>query len=174
MSEPSPSRSYFHSCAADADPARLLDPDEQFTEPWGGHEHGPCDKCEGRRVAAFECRSCLETGPLPDCPACQGRVRFEATCPTCEGTGTIDHTRRRGIAVFPTREGLYRYLAEKGADTEGKLIVELQGRLSDEHDLDADSGALLLLPERLVGTRPLDAGLAASIRERVVGGQARG
>jgi hypothetical protein len=165
VTEPSPHRSYFHSCAADADPERLLDPAQQFTEPWGGHEHGPCDKCGGRGIAGYECRSCLETGALPDCPACQGGVRFEETCPTCEGTGEITHTRRRGIAVFPTREGLYRYLAEKEAAVEGRMIVELQGRLSEERDLDADTGALLLLPERIVASQPLDAELVAMVRD---------
>jgi hypothetical protein len=117
-------------------------------------------------VALYECRSCLETGPRPECPACQGRVRFRETCPACLGDGRIDHTRRAGIAVFPTREGLYRYLAEKNASVEGKIVVELEGRLSDERDLDADAGALLLLPERIVETTPLDTRLIAAIRER--------
>ena len=164
MPEPSPNRSYFHSCAADADPEQLLDPAKQFTEPWGSHDHGPCDKCGGRGGARYECRCCLQTGARPDCPACQGRVRFEATCPTCEGSGEIDRTRRHGIAVFPTREGLYRYLAEKGAEAEGKMVVELRGRLSEERDLDADTGALLLLPERVVATQPLDPQLVEALR----------
>jgi hypothetical protein len=155
---------YFHSCEADAELGALLDPARQFTEPWGGHDHGPCDKCGGRGVALYECRSCLETGALPDCPACQGRVRFEETCPACEGTGEITHTRRRGIAVFPTREGLYRYLAERGGEGEGRVVVELRGRLSDERDLDADSGALLLLPERIVAVQPLDGELIEALR----------
>jgi hypothetical protein len=117
-------------------------------------------------VALYECRSCLETGPRAECPACQGRVRFRETCPACLGDGRIEHTRRAGLAVFPTREGLYRYLAEKNASVEGKIVVELEGRLSDERDLDADPGALLLLPERIVETTPLDTRLIAAIRER--------
>jgi hypothetical protein len=114
----------------------------------------------------YECRSCLETGSRSECPACQGRVRFRETCPACLGDGHIEHTRRAGIAVFPTREGLYRYLAEKNASVEGKVVVELEGRLSDERDLDADTGALLLMPERIVETAPLDTRLIAAIRER--------
>jgi hypothetical protein len=108
----------------------------------------------------------MEAGPRSDCPACQGRVRFRETCPACLGDGHIDHTRRAGIAVFPTREGLYRYLAEKNASVEGKLVVELEGRLSPERDLDADAGALLLFPERIVETSPLDRRLIAAIRSR--------
>jgi hypothetical protein len=161
------SRTYFHCCAADADPERLLDPERQFTEPWGAADHGRCDKCGGHGTTLYQCRSCLEMGAVADCPACQGRVRFRETCPACLGSGQIDHTRRAGIAVFPAREGLYRYLAEKNADVEGKIVVELEGRLSEERDLDADAGALLLLPEQIASSTPLNVELIAEIRERL-------
>jgi len=158
--------SFFHCCSADEDPNGLLDPGRQVTEPWGDHEHGPCDKCEGDGVALYECRSCLERGAEPECPACEGRVRFTETCPTCMGSGQITHTRRRGVAVFPAKEGLYRYLAERGAEVEGKVVVELEGRISDERDLDADAGALLVSPEEVVAIEPLDAELVLAIRSR--------
>ena len=145
----------------------LLDPDEQVTEPWGEPEHGPCDKCEGRGTAVYECFSCIEAGSDPGCPACQGRVRFERTCPTCQGSGEIHCTRRQGVAVFPRREGLYRYLAWKDdASVEAKVVVELAGELSDDCDLDADHGALLVFPAELVSVEPLDAELVRSIRDR--------
>jgi hypothetical protein len=157
-------RTYFHCCSGGEDPQRLLDPDQQFTEPWGGHDHGRCDKCDGAGTALHECRSCLEAGAFAGCPACQGRVRFRETCPACLGTGEISHTRRRGVAVFPRIEGLYRYLAERHAEVEGKLVVELEGELSEERDLDADAGALLVLPERVLSAEPLDAERVAAIR----------
>jgi hypothetical protein len=166
MSLANGAHSYFHCCSADAELEELLDPDQQFTEPWGGHDHGRCDKCGTAGVALYECRSCLERGPRSDCPACQGRVRFRETCPACLGDGHIDHTRRAGIAVFPAREGLYRYLAEKNASVEGKIVVELEGRLGEERDIDADAGALLLMPERIVEAVPLDTELIAAIRQR--------
>jgi hypothetical protein len=155
---------FFHCRSAGDDPDALLDPSRQVSAPWGEPEHGPCDKCGGRGVALYECRSCLQAGSSPDCPACQGRVRFSDTCPACLGDGVIDHTRRRGVAVFPAREGLYRYLAERDAEVDGKVVVELEGRLSDERDLDADAGALLVHPQRIVGVEPLDAELVAAIR----------
>lgn len=158
---------FFHCCPAEADPRSLLDPDAQVTEPWGAAEHGPCDKCEGEGVALYECRSCLETGARPECPACAGRVRFEATCPACLGDGTIDRTRRRGVAVFPSREGLYRYLAERDAYPEGKVVVELEGTIADDLDLDADAGALLVHPEEIVAVQPLERELIAAIRARL-------
>jgi hypothetical protein len=166
VSAPGGTRTYFHCCSADTDLERLLDPDQQFTEPWGSDGHGRCDKCGTAGVVVYECRSCLERGPRSDCPACQGRVRFRETCPACLGDGRIDHTRRAGIAVFPAREGLCRYLAERNASVEGKLLVELEGRLSEERDIDADAGALLLMPESIVEAVPLDTRLIAAIRER--------
>jgi hypothetical protein len=154
---------YFHCCPAEPDPRRLLDREQQFTEPWGDRGHGPCDKCCGEGLALYECRSCLEEGSSADCPSCQGRVRYRETCPACLGSGEITHTRRQGIAVFPTLGGLYRYLAERGADPDGKVVVELEGRLSEERDLDADAGALLVHPERIVAIRPLDVEVLASL-----------
>jgi len=160
-------RTFFHCHPAGEDPGALLDPAQQVTEPWGEPDHGPCDKCEGQGSAAYECFSCLEAGSDPDCPACQGRVRFEQTCPTCQGSGEIHRTRRHGIAVFPSREGLYRYLAWKSdAEVESQVVVELAGELSEDRDLDADHGALLILPEELVSVEPLDAAVVSSIRDR--------
>jgi hypothetical protein len=162
------SRTFFRCHSEGEDPGVLLDPDKQVSEPWGEPEHGPCDKCEGNGTTVYECFSCMEAGADPDCPACQGRVRFEQTCPACEGSGEIDRHQRRGLAVFPYREGLYRYLAWKtDACVEGKVVVELAGELSEDLDLDADHGALLVFPERLVSVEPLDPEVVASIRDRV-------
>jgi hypothetical protein len=168
-----PAKTFFHCRSAEADPQELLDPERQFTEPWGSPDHGPCDKCGGEGVVPYECRSCLERGSEAECPACEGRVRFAGTCPTCEGGGEIRRTRRRGIAVFPSREGLYRYLAERDSAPHGKMLVELRGRIGDEPDLDADSGALLVLPEAVVGTQPLDPDLVQAVRARLDDVQAR-
>jgi hypothetical protein len=160
-------RTFFHCHPEGEDPGVLLDPDEQVTEPWGEPEHGPCDKCGGKTTTVYECFSCIEAGSDPACPACQGRVRFEQTCPTCQGSGEIHRTQRQGIAVFPVRAGLYRYLAWKNdANIEGKVVVELAGQLSEDRDLDADHGALLIFPEELVSVEPLDAEVVRSIRDR--------
>jgi hypothetical protein len=167
MDDPHASRSFFHACPADVDPRELLNPDRQLTEPWGEPEHGFCDKCAGGGEVVYVCRSCVETGASSDCPSCQGRVRFRETCPACLGDGRIDRTRRRGVAAFPTREGLYRYLAERNTAVEDRLVVEVEGKLSLERDLDADTGALLVHPEEIVEVQPLDARLLAGIRERL-------
>jgi hypothetical protein len=161
-------RTFFHCHPEGEDPGALLDPDNQVSEPWGEPEHGRCDKCGGKGTTVYECFSCMEAGSTSDCPACQGRVHFEQTCPTCEGSGEIHRTQRRGLAVFPSREGLLRYLAWKNdASVEGKVVVELEGELSEDIDLDADHGALLVFPDRLVAVEPLDPAVVASIRDRV-------
>ncbi len=152
-------RTYFHSCPVGAEPESLLDPANQFTTPWGEPNHGPCDKCAGDGSVRYECKSCLEDGADADCPSCEGRVHFEGVCPPCEGQGVIDRTKRRGIAVFPSRAGLYRYLAERDADVGDRVLVELEGELSEDVDLDADAGALLVHPTRIVAVQPLDAAL---------------
>jgi hypothetical protein len=167
MRDSSVARTFFHSCRADFDPRQLLDPGRQLTEPWGEPKCGHCDKCGGSGEALYECRSCLELGASADCPACQGRLRFRETCPTCLGDGHIDQTRRRGVAVFPTRAGLYRYLAERNADVANRLVVEVEGTLAEERDLDADAGALLVHPEWIVEVEPLDVERIAGIRSRL-------
>jgi hypothetical protein len=62
------------------------------------------------------------------------------------------------VSAFPTREGLLRYLRERGADLEGCVILELDAALSADTDLDADRGALLVLPKRVVAEHPLSPG----------------
>jgi len=60
---------------------------------------------------------------------------------------------RSGISCFPTLPGLRRYLAERDADLSGDVFLELEGELSDDRDLDADEGAVLLFPRRIVGVQ---------------------
>lgn len=100
------------------------------------------------------------------CPPSGGRVEYTDVCPTSEGDGTIDRTRCRGVSVFPAVEGLYRYIAERGAEAED-LVVELEGRLSGERDSDADAGALLVNPTRIVATHPFDHERLQELRARI-------
>jgi hypothetical protein len=83
-------------------------------------------------------------------------VRWRDECPVCRGTGEIDPAVRHGISVFPRLEGLLRYMADKEADVSGQLVVELEGVHSPDRDFDADEGALLIVPTRVVGARPVE------------------
>jgi hypothetical protein len=143
----------FHSHPADEDPENLLDRENQVSTPWGTPERGrACEKCRGSGRVGHRCLSCLEDGaPNPGCPACGGRVEWEDSCPSCDGGGRVTRIERDGVAAFPTQAGLRRYLDERDADMTGFVILELEGELSDDRDLDADEGAILLFPRRIAG-----------------------
>jgi hypothetical protein len=159
-------RTYFRRWAIEEDPAELLVSENQVSTPWGQADHGPCDKCGGEGTTWYRCRSCMERGAQPDCPACEGRVEFVDVCPTCEGDGEITRTTREGVSVFPAIEGLYRYMAEREPDVDQHVIVEVEGELTGDRDLDADAGALLVRPTRVVAVHPLDRGVLAASRGR--------
>lgn len=160
---------YFRAWDEDDDPDKLLDPNGQLSTPWGEPKHGPCEKCGGTGRVEWRCRSCLAAGALHTCACCRGRISFVDRCPTCEGTGEVTRTTRDGVSVFPTLKGRYLYLAERGGTADGQVIVELDGALSDDVDLDADEGALLVKPERIVSVRPFHADLLADAAARVRG-----
>lgn len=148
-------QTYVRVDPPDADPERLLDPDEQQSEPWSGTVYGRCDKCGGEGKITHECESCKERRD-GSCPACHGEIRYEDECPACEGNGEIDDSCRDGISVFPDEDGLYRYMIKREADLDGCQLVELEGEKSPDEDFDADEGALLVRPTRIVEARPLD------------------
>lgn len=158
---------YFRHLDADCDPHELLDPANHFSTPWGEPGHGPCDKCEGECTCEFRCLPCLEEGADPECPACEGRVEYVATCPTCLGDGQITNTRRRGVSAFPSLAGLYRYLVEREFDFAGSVIVEFDGDLSDEPDLDAETGAVLVHPTEIVTRHAIDEERIRDLRARL-------
>lgn len=148
---------YFRIEPGDRDPEALLDPDNQETEPWSGTVRGRCDKCGGSGKTEHECESCSSGTPDSDCPACGGEVRYEDECPACEGSGEIDDSARDGVSVFPDEDGLYRYMIERDADLDDAcLLVALEGEESEDEDFDADEGALLIRPKRVVSTGELD------------------
>jgi hypothetical protein len=147
---------FFRLQSPDDPPETLLIPAHQECAPWGGGRTGPCDKCRGAGRTDHECLSCLEAGADPDCPACRGRVRWRARCPVCEGTGEIDPRIRRGISVFPRPEGLFAYMRRRETEVDGELLVELEGVRSEDEDFDADEGAMLIVPTRVVSTKRLE------------------
>jgi len=158
---------YFRHLSEDADPRLLLDPKQQVSTPWGRSDKGPCDKCRGNGPIPFRCLSCVELGSRTDCPACGGRVEYVDVCPTCAGTGEISNTRRPGVSAFPTLAGLYRYLVERDFDFAGSVIVELEGTPSEQPDLDADCGALLVHPQEIVTRHAVDLDRVSDLSRRL-------
>jgi hypothetical protein len=144
---------YFRLQSPDDDPRRLLDPDRQRSEPWEGTIYGRCDKCGGSGRTEFRCESCREGSADPDCPVCGGEVRYWGECPACGGSGEVDDSSREGVSVFPEEEGLYRYMLRRRGSLDGALLVELEGEPTGDEDFDADEGALLVRPTRIVDVR---------------------
>lgn len=145
-------------------PKQLLDPDLQLTAPWVGAEDGArCDRCKGSGQTGYECWSCQLTGTSPSCPACHGRVRWEAKCPVCRGTGQADAKPRQGVSAFPTAEALYRHLLRTEAPLVGTL-VEIEADAADDVDFYADEGSLLVCPTAIESTRPLEPDSIQAIR----------
>jgi hypothetical protein len=126
---------YYRLHPEDSDPEDLLDPEKQKTEPWGGTIYGKCDKCEGEGKTWHEHREQHDE------------------CPACKGTGEIDDSERDGVSVFRDEDALYEYMKRRGADIAGSVLVVLDGLESADRDFDADEGALLLRPERIVDVR---------------------
>jgi hypothetical protein len=125
--------SYWRLHPDDESPEELLEPENQVSKPWGGVDPGPCDKCR-------------HTGALDGF----------GECPTCRGTGQITESERRGVSVFAEPDGLYRYMLRRDSDMEDSLLVELEGTPSEDPDFDADEGALLVFPTKIVRAIDLD------------------
>lgn len=155
------------------DPARLLTDEGRWTEPWGSSEEGvSCDKCGGTGRARHECWSCLLTGAREDCPVCSGAVRWEDQCPVCRGAGRVDGEPRHGVSVFPTVEGLYRYMLATDANVDDCLIVELDADPAGDVDFDADQGAMLVMPRRIIGCAAVDREMARRVEAPIGSGRA--
>jgi hypothetical protein len=157
---------YFRLHPEDEDPSDLLKPENQVSRPWGGADHGPCDKCNGTGRTTYRCSSCMKQAD-PRCEVCQGAVEFEGQCPTCRGTGEITESERRGVSVFPDADGLYRYMLRRDSDMDGSLLMELEGRESDDPDFDADEGALLVFPTRIVEVADADRDRIADLKREL-------
>jgi hypothetical protein len=128
---------YFRLHPETEDPQELLEPENQVSKPWGGADHGTCDKCGGSGRTIYR----------------HDDAEYEGECPACKGTGHITDTQRRGVSVFRNAETLFQYMRARDADMSGSVVVELEGHESDDVDFDADEGALLVYPTRIVGVR---------------------
>ena len=157
---------YFRLHPGDEDPQDLLEPERQKTEPWGGTIYGRCDKCDGSGETWHECESCKE-GVDESCPSCGGELRYRGECPACEGSGEIDDSERDGVSVFPDEDGLYRYMIKREGRLEGRQLVVLEGELSEDEDIDADEGALLVRPTRIVESRAVDLDCVHRLRDEL-------
>jgi hypothetical protein len=68
------------------------------------------------------------------------------------------------VSVFPSEDGLYRYMLRREADIEDACLVELEGEPAADEDFDADEGALLIKPSRVIDVREPDRSRLETIR----------
>lgn len=86
---------------------------------------------------------------------------------SCDWGGSGDP--RRGVSVCGTEDMLARYFAahaDAGFDPEflaTLVLVEVEGDLSDEDDQDADQGAYVVIPTRVVSVGPVPADMVTTI-----------
>lgn len=158
---------FFRMNPSSQNPSRLLSEEGQWTEPWGNSEDGgSCEKCGGTGRARYECWPCVLTGARKACPVCSGAVRWDDECPVCRGSGRVDGKPRHGVSVFPTVEGLYHYMLTKEADVAECVVVELEGDPAGDVDFDADQGAILVIPRRILRCAAVDRELSSRVESR--------
>lgn len=75
-------------------------------------------------------------------------------CLGCHAQGYVEDVRY-GVSACKREDDLYEYMTSHHAYMVGAVIVEIEGELSDDEDHDADDGAVLILPTRIVSTRPV-------------------
>lgn len=75
-------------------------------------------------------------------------------------------TERAGVSVCPSLEELAEYLAQAGVPFDATcVVVAVRGDLSRDDDEDADLGALLVHPTKIVSVEPMTDRLADLISE---------
>ena len=94
-------------------------------------------------------------------------MRWEDECPVCRGTGQVDGERRHGVSVFPTIEGLYRYMLASDAEVDDCLILEIDVDPAGDVDFDADQGPMLVIPQKILSCAAVDHELARRMQERI-------
>lgn len=73
----------------------------------------------------------------------------EMICPECSGAGEVEDVRS-GVSCCRSLDALRDYFSERDYYTEGCVVVEMAGELSDDDDWEADCGAVLIHPAQIV------------------------
>ena len=160
---------YWRIESRSLDPERLLDADEQVSTVWVGVVYRGCQHCDGTGTHLVDC--CDDE----DCPCCGGIGTRLDDCGECDGRGEHAIGSQQGVSVCRSRESLIGYLAGRSPSLAGVHLVEMEGEECDEEDIDADEGAVLIRPTRIVRISTLTYNEAAEIirTARMRGGSCR-
>lgn len=110
----------------------ILDQDTWESRVWDGWRGRPCGTCHGQ---------CLD--------------RDDVLCEDCRGAGEVEDVRH-GVSAALTVTALYDYFAGRDAELAGCSLVTFDGDFAADDDLDADDGAVLTYPRRIIAVVPLD------------------
>jgi hypothetical protein len=127
---------FYRIHPADEAPESILGESRWESRVWVGEAYKRCTACNGEGihwVSADDFSDDMTTEP----------------CAACDGEGQVEDVRR-GVSCCRSIDDLRSYFADRGADLTGDQLITLDGELSDDDDYDADDGAVLVLPSRIV------------------------
>lgn len=124
---------YYRIQERDRDPADLLLPQNWTSTVWVGEVYRPCPACDGAGYDIVD--------------------EQREDCPDCDGSGEVDDSTRRGVSCCRSLADLYAYFASRSATLDDVVVIELEGTLSEDEDWDADEGAVLVYPTRIVSAQ---------------------
>jgi hypothetical protein len=148
-------------------PAALLEARHQRSIVWTGGVYRRCETCGGVGAVDGESYEDEDGDVTCDPEPCPAR---------CDG-GQMRIESQAGVSVCRSIESLVQYFRYRAAYLgDDSVLVELEGEpVEDDQDVDADEGALLVRPTRIVRVIPLGAsewseerGAVAEAIERVV------
>jgi len=122
-------------------PEDLLRPEHQTSSVWVGHAERKCSACNGS--------GCQWEEADPDDEDDYGR---SVECDHCDGVGRIEISTQDGVSVCGSLRELVAYLSERSFYASGTVVLlALEGEpVTDDEDVDAAAGALLVRPTRIV------------------------
>jgi hypothetical protein len=127
----------------------ILDESTWTSRVWVGHRDRQCVACGG-------------SGNITERAWDDEDEDNEVDCEACDGKGIVEDVRH-GVSVCRTVADLAAYFDGRAPCFDGDVLVELDGRISDDddHDAEASGSPLLLIPGYIVSIQPVPAALLA-------------
>jgi hypothetical protein len=137
---------YYRIQSADRDAAELLNPTHWVSRIWSD------------QPAEVTCPDCVDGRVHVECPSwCDCGYPHHESYETCHGRGYLhEYERAGGVSCCRTLGELYAYFRGRDADLDGAVVVKLEGEVAEVEDFDAEHGAVLVRPTRIVDVGPLN------------------
>lgn len=139
---------YYRIQDANKNPQDLLNPSNWESTVWTGEVYKKCEACNGAGEIVLR----NEDGK----PKSDGYGDIETEpCEICNGDREVKDNTRHGISCCESLQQLENYFETRSADLANVVVVAFEGRESDEEDWDADEGAVLVFPSKIVWVKSL-------------------